>query len=1528
MNFQINEQAAAALSKRKKHNIYLFALSIAAVFTVIGVIIVLTRPGHAFSSLEKTLECQVEVHQHTADCYDAEGNLICGYADYVAHVHDPELCYDENGDLVCQLPEIIPHEHDDSCYLERMVLICGCEEGQVVDSQGNPVFDAEGKPVFDIADVPDVESISVEGDLTEDAAAEDVETIEGEEITEGEATEGEAVDAEAAETEASDTEATDTDAVNAEVTDKDAANTEASGADVNGTEETESNGTESAEAANGTDNTEKTDADVTVEDNKEKTDADVTAENNKENTDNTEEAVNTEETVNTENTEEAVSTEETAPANAAETPANDEIITETVDLGQNAGTVEEEYSIHHHTAECYKIEKELICTIPTLHVHDSSCYDNEGNLICGQLQLTMHVHGEDCFHFEEKTVTQTAVAGDYTITATYGASAKIPSKAELVVDIIDNGEGTSQEAQEALSAYNDENAEVVAGFDIRFMFNGEEIQPEGPVNITISSNNAEENDQVIEVIHLLDNGQTEVFNDTVNENGDISFDATSFSPYLMVAIKAIPEAKEYDNTILDYNSVRDGYEDSRFDKYKITDGIFGSVASNFHIIAFEEATLNSHVNGNILVNKLISAQDFGTNAKTINGKVVNVDEISYIVSLGSFTGRLDQETDGDDHVVVLGSDTKVTISGNKVEINGKSLDNNTSKYTIIDTDSENTPFIDLALLKTNLVALSGNFYTTGVNNPNINVYADLTTDMNNRYILLTDPDLAGYYNMTAKELNDISGQPLKLLGFQTGSDGKSVRNGSIIINVDCSGADKVTMPTEAKVYSGTQFYDTTDGSGNKKYVVTNNGTAANIEETVDFSAGKVIWNFYNCNNTEITGTQLTGCILAPNAVLKISNSNGNFIADKITVNGETHRTDFRGTTVPFSASFEAYKKVNGQTPVIDKDDPSKNESFKFLLQEYNKSTGEWETIDSAWNEGSNIAFSKTVKKYDKESDKGYHYFRIKEDTSTPCKNGKTYGFDKTVYYIVINVKREGNTYTAETKYYKGTEDGGYTGTGNGELLFSEGINDQKSMVFNNTPELTEISVEKVWLDTYGKTLNNPPESLEVYLFRTTDATISTSTLDVTQWTKDKEAGAIKCLDVVDLAKTEIKWQYKWTDLPEKDAQGREYFYFVKEKEIAGFKADTNCRSWQKKYSYILTNREEGTTFIEINKDFVAYGFGGGENNLLVLDSPFINGIVNPDAYVTFRLTRKPTVDGVVGEEEPYTGTVLVNGEEVTGGVFKVKAGTNNDWKAIVEQLPAVSYENNTVTTYEYFVTETEEKSEEVKPYKFLDMKVSLAGEGKDAHKVFTVRNLLGNTEFEIDKTWLTYTGSVMTTLQDNPSAEVVVPITIVQYNEDKTSFNDYGSYLLGAQSITDINGNTTNKAELIEDNASSTGKKLWAAKFTDLPAYYAEKQTDGKVILKKYSYSAAEGVISGYALITEPIKDDNGNVIAEASKLDAELTDFTYTNIVLVNQSNTTFSLPETGGAGRSIIPVYIAGAVVILSLIALLAYRKKLRRN
>ena len=103
----------------------------------------------------------LEIHQHTADCYDAGGNPTCGYADFVVHSHDSR-CYDEAGNLWCPLPEIAAHRHTadcyalpevhthtegcytsvrgnlvcgqhvhtDACYTETAVLACGLEESE------------------------------------------------------------------------------------------------------------------------------------------------------------------------------------------------------------------------------------------------------------------------------------------------------------------------------------------------------------------------------------------------------------------------------------------------------------------------------------------------------------------------------------------------------------------------------------------------------------------------------------------------------------------------------------------------------------------------------------------------------------------------------------------------------------------------------------------------------------------------------------------------------------------------------------------------------------------------------------------------------------------------------------------------------------------------------------------------------------------------------------------------------------------------------------------------------------------------------------------------------------------------------------------------------------------------------------------------------------------------------------------------------------------------------------------------------
>lgn len=75
------------------------------------------------------LSCPLEIHRHSDLCRDRDGNLVCGYADFVIHHHEA-LCYDSAGNLVCTLPEIFPHTHSESCYRTEPVLICGYTEGE------------------------------------------------------------------------------------------------------------------------------------------------------------------------------------------------------------------------------------------------------------------------------------------------------------------------------------------------------------------------------------------------------------------------------------------------------------------------------------------------------------------------------------------------------------------------------------------------------------------------------------------------------------------------------------------------------------------------------------------------------------------------------------------------------------------------------------------------------------------------------------------------------------------------------------------------------------------------------------------------------------------------------------------------------------------------------------------------------------------------------------------------------------------------------------------------------------------------------------------------------------------------------------------------------------------------------------------------------------------------------------------------------------------------------------------------------
>lgn len=118
---QIIGYRAKRLRRRRWHRIF-SALACLVVFCTTYALIL---PALTMEN-QRVLDCPYAVHTHTPDCYDAEGRLICGQADFVIHTHD-ESCYDAGGYLVCPLPEIEAHAHTDACFEQVPVLACGVD---------------------------------------------------------------------------------------------------------------------------------------------------------------------------------------------------------------------------------------------------------------------------------------------------------------------------------------------------------------------------------------------------------------------------------------------------------------------------------------------------------------------------------------------------------------------------------------------------------------------------------------------------------------------------------------------------------------------------------------------------------------------------------------------------------------------------------------------------------------------------------------------------------------------------------------------------------------------------------------------------------------------------------------------------------------------------------------------------------------------------------------------------------------------------------------------------------------------------------------------------------------------------------------------------------------------------------------------------------------------------------------------------------------------------------------------------------
>lgn len=468
----------------------------------------------------------------------------------------------------------------------------------------------------------------------------------------------------------------------------------------------------------------------------------------------------------------------------------------------------------------------------------------------------------------------------------------------------------------------------------------------------------------------------------------------------LVELNRLP-AGTYGNFTLSYNETRNAFTtDPQFSKYYHKNHPLG-VAGSFSIVAFDTLNTASHCNGNILANNLMSAQAIGTNQAT--------DELSYILNYKSGSPN---NAPSLDHILVVGSNNIISKKDGRLAISNQTVDR--PGNIIQDTDSQNNPFIDLTEVRNEITTISERL----AQQPDKGVDVDFH-DFNDRSLIIDRAGGAHYWNTTLAQIIEFSNEiKVKIPEI----DGNL---GSVIVNVDCTGYQGKTISLP-----------------NIKLWV--NGGEIGSSESKDPKYGAVIWNFVNAENVTFDVNVVYGAIIAPDAtIITHGNVDGTIVGDKVTIGGESHRTDFTGTLTPTDAEFHFKKQVDGQRPSI-------HQAFQFTLEEWSESSSNWTTVETKENLYDDILF--TPIEYTSSSDVGDHWYRVRE-----IGNLEGYQYDSTQYYVKVVVTEEpdgplGDTILAATYSYYSSSAQNTDNTPPDTISMTSIGNDPTDHTFRNTTD--------------------------------------------------------------------------------------------------------------------------------------------------------------------------------------------------------------------------------------------------------------------------------------------------------------------------------------------------------------------------------------------------------------------------------------------------------------------------------------------
>ena len=130
----------------------------------------------------------------------------------------------------------------------------------------------------------------------------------------------------------------------------------------------------------------------------------------------------------------------------------------------------------------------------------------------------------------------TAQVGKATVKVT-SAEGALPEDAQLSVNEITAGNGKEEIENAVAEQMADDNEEAsiqnVVAYDIKFIQNGQEVQPTMPVQVSVDSPEIASNEETA-VYHVDDNNNVEDMGGNVDAEGNVVFEAPHFSTYVII----------------------------------------------------------------------------------------------------------------------------------------------------------------------------------------------------------------------------------------------------------------------------------------------------------------------------------------------------------------------------------------------------------------------------------------------------------------------------------------------------------------------------------------------------------------------------------------------------------------------------------------------------------------------------------------------------------------------------------------------------------------------------------------------------------------------------------------------------------------------------------------------------------------------------------------------------------------------------------------------------------------------------------